>query len=62
MVVLCKNCHSLIFDDEKTCRYCGAKIEAGPEKESGEKPFQPQDNMNATVYGPPKDFDLSNIF
>ena len=55
-MTICKNCNSILFDNEKTCRYCGA------DKETGKIEFRPEDNYNDSVYGPPEDMDFFPSF
>lgn len=40
----CGNCHKLLEEDDKYCRYCGTR--------RGEGAFEPYDNVMKCIYGP----------
>lgn len=46
----CGECREIIADDYKYCTYCGTK--------AGEGSFEPYENLNACVYGAPRDYKL----
>lgn len=46
----CGECREEIQNDYKYCKHCGTKV--------GEGTFKPYENINADVYGAPRDYEL----